>query len=200
MSSQTSTISSSGELKRLSTPKLSPSSLGGISRPNLSRSNLSAASSHSFGGTGSGQLNAGQYNLTDIYEFAAVIGGELEKIINQHGADILKDLMPKVIQVLEVLEHLTIRNEKENDELSELRFRCSCLEVEKAQRSNERERFEKEVEEIEEKWKQETLKLIAMVNKLKEENKRLNESIDHTTTFKQNEHLSKCKMRVFVML
>lgn len=87
--------------------------------------------------------NTSQYGLADIYEDAAVIGSELEKIISNYGSDVLKDLMPKVINVLELLENLTIKNEKENDELNELRIRINCLEVEKTQRLNEREKFEK---------------------------------------------------------
>ena len=84
-----------------------------------------------------------QYTLADVYDDAAVIGSELEKIIANYGSDVLKDLMPKVINVLELLEHLTIKNEKENDELGELRSKISSLEMEKAQRINEREKFEK---------------------------------------------------------
>jgi hypothetical protein len=135
-------------------------------------------------------LTSNEYSLTDIYEDAAVIGSELEKIISNYGSEVLKDLMPKVINVLELLENLTIKNERENEELSELRMRCQCLEAEKAQRLNERDKFEKELEEIEEKWKQETLKLISMVNKLKEDNKRLNDSLNESdllNTSKQNE-------------
>jgi len=44
--------------------------------------------------------------------------------------------------------------------------------------------FKQELEEIEEKWKQETLKLIGMVNKLKDENKRLSDSLS------QNNYIS----------
>ena len=130
-------------------------------------------------------FNTNEYSLADIYEDAAVIGSELEKIINNYGSDVLKDLMLKVINVLELLESLTIKNEKENDELNELRIRCHCLEMEKAQKVNEREKFEKELEEIDDKWKQETMKLLGMVNKLKEENKRLNDSVNQQNT--QNE-------------
>jgi hypothetical protein len=126
-----------------------------------------------------------EYTLADVYEDAAVIGSELEKIINNYGADVLRDLMPKVIGVLEVLETLTMRRESENDEMAELRMKLNSLEMEKLQRTNERERFERELEEIEDKWKQETLKLINMVNKLKEENKRLSDSLDDTS---QNAH------------
>jgi hypothetical protein len=117
------------------------------------------------------------YCLADIYEDAAVIGSELEKIINNYGSDVLKDLMPKVISVLELLETLTIKNEQENDELNELKSKIGYLEAEKYQKISERFKFEKELEEIEEKWKQESMKLIGMVNKLKDENKRLNESL-----------------------
>lgn len=52
----------------------------------------------------------------------------------------------------------------------------------------------KELEEIEEKWKQETLKLIGMVNKLKDENKRLNESLNQNNLNSvQNDQLSNLK-------
>ena len=132
------------------------------------------------------------YTQADVYDDAAIIGSELEKIITNYGADVIKDLMPKVIQVLELLEDLTVRNEKENDEINELKTRVAGLEAEKTQRINEREKFEKELEEIEEKWKSESLKLIDMVNKLKDENKRLNELLAHNNSNQnQNEQLSK---------
>jgi hypothetical protein len=52
--------------------------------------------------------------------------------------------------------------------------------------------IKQELEEIEEKWKSESLKLIDMVNKLKEENKRLNESLAQNNSISvQNEQLSK---------
>jgi len=83
------------------------------------------------------------YCLADIYEDAAVIGSELEKIIVNHGPEVLKDLMPKVINVLELLENLTIKNDEENEELNELKIKVNYLEAEKYQKINEREKFEK---------------------------------------------------------
>lgn len=131
-----------------------------------------------------------EYTVADVYDDAAVIGSELEKIITNHGSDVLRDLMPKVIGVLELLEILTIKNEKENKEKNELKMRIHSLEYEKVQRNSEREKFEKELEEIEEKWQKESFKLIDMVNKLKEENKRLNESLDQNTSlFDSKEHI-----------
>ena len=53
----------------------------------------------------------------------------------------------------------------------------------------------KELEEIEEKWKQETLKLIGMVNKLKDENKRLNDAFnENNLNSVQNDQLSNLKL------
>ena len=85
----------------------------------------------------------GEYTLADVYDDAAIIGSELEKIITNYGTDVIKDLMPKVISVLELLEDLTIRNDKENDEINELKTKIIGLEAEKTQRINEREKFEK---------------------------------------------------------
>ncbi len=132
------------------------------------------------------------YTVADVYDDAAILGSELEKIITKYGSEVLKDLMPKVINVLEVLEKLTIKNESENEEISELKMRVHSLEYDKAQRNNEREKFEKELEEIEEKWQKESFKLINMVNKLKEDNKRLSESLDQNNSIlKSKDHLGK---------
>ena len=138
------------------------------------------------------------YTVADVYDDAAVLGSELEKIISNYGSDVLKDLMPKVISVLEVLEKLTIKNELENEEIGELKMRVHSLEYEKAQRNNERDKFEKELEEIEEKWQKESFKLINMVNKLKEENKRLSESLDQNNSIlTSKDHLGKFKYNLF---
>jgi len=132
------------------------------------------------------------YTVADVYDDAAVIGSELAKIISNYGSDVIKDLMPKWISVLEVLEKLTIKNEKENEEIIELKMRVHSLEYEKAQRNNERVKFEKEVEEIEENWQKESFKLINMVNKLREDNKRLSDSLDQNNSIlKSNDHLGK---------
>ncbi len=111
----------------------------------INSSNISSISSNNNVNTTSKTLPHGvsTYCLADIYEDAAVIGSELEKIIINHGPEVLKDLMPKVINVLELLENLTIKNEEENDELNELKVKVNYLEAEKYQKINEREKFEK---------------------------------------------------------
>ena len=114
-----------------------------LSTPSAS-SNVELRSTNEFGSNGYSQTHSkNDYTLADVYDDAAIIGSELEKIITNYGSDVLKDLMPKVISVLELLENLTIKNEKENDELNDLRMRINSLEFEKAQRLNEREKYEK---------------------------------------------------------
>jgi hypothetical protein len=51
--------------------------------------------------------------------------------------------MPKVINILELLENITIQNENENDELCELKTKIEKLEFEKSVRLKEKENFEK---------------------------------------------------------
>jgi len=129
-----------------------------------------------------------EYSISDVYDDAAIIGKELEKIIANYGTDIIKDLMPKVIGVLELLENLIMKGEREYGELNELKARVNILEAEKVNRLNEKEKFDKELEEIEDKWKQETLKLIDMVNKLSTDNKRLQEMIVNSKSMNANEN------------
>lgn len=161
-----------------------------LSNQPLAASFLNNTETTVYKSDGEGNDTKVEYTVADVYDDAAVIGSELEKIITNYGVDVLKDLMPKVISVLELLENLTIKSERENEEKSELKMKIHSLEYEKSQRNNERERFEKELEEIEEKWQKESFKLIDMVNKLKDENKRLNDSLTQNSTFlKSTEHL-----------
>jgi hypothetical protein len=185
--STASSYSASSRYHQLSTRKKSLSA----SSSSFITGAAAADEAHRGGGGGEGNDRVGDdYTVADVYDDAAVIGSELEKIINNYGSEVLKDLMPKVISVLELLESLTIRKESESDEIAELRMRVTSLEMEKAQRMNEREKFETELVEIEDKWKQESIKLISMVNKLKEENKRLNDSLDENShNSRYNDHL-----------
>lgn len=143
----TSGLTSDNNNESLSSPSSSSANIF-KSKTKINARSLSLINNNNVNNTKSSSINGSisDYSLADIYEDAAVIGSELEKIINNYGPDVLKDLMPKVINVLELLESLTIKNEQENDELSELRMRVSCLEAEKTQRTNEKEKFEKVIQ------------------------------------------------------
>ncbi|KAF5284118.1 hypothetical protein FQR65_LT00118 [Abscondita terminalis] len=111
--------------------------------------------------------------VVDVYDIASDIGKECEKIIDLYGADAVTSLMPKVINALELLENLAVNNERENNELSELKLKISQLENDKIERAECRIKFEKELEAIEEQWRAESKELLALVSRLQEENRKL---------------------------
>ncbi|XP_048733786.1 RILP-like protein 1 isoform X3 [Ostrea edulis] len=111
--------------------------------------------------------------VVDVYDQAAGIGKEFEKLIENYGVEAVTDLMPKVIKALEQLESLAGRYEKESSEISELRYTIDKLENEKQERTQERQRYEEELLQIEENWQTETKDLLKAVSNLQEENRRL---------------------------
>lgn len=69
--------------------------------------------------------------VVDVYDQVVGIGKEFEKLIENYGVDVVIDLMLKVIKVLEQLESLVGRYEKESSEILELRYIIDKLEIEK---------------------------------------------------------------------
>ncbi|XP_066144371.1 RILP-like protein homolog isoform X1 [Euwallacea fornicatus] len=116
---------------------------------------------------------SGDVTVVDVYDIASEIGKECEKIIDRYGADAVTSLMPKVINALELLESLATRNERENTVLNELQLKISQLENDKLEKAEYRQKFEKELEVIEEQWRSETKELVTVVSKLQEENRKL---------------------------
>ena len=55
-----------------------------------------------------------------VYESAAAIGRDLEKLIDAVGSDLVAEVMPKVISVLEQLETCVKQRENENSELHKM--------------------------------------------------------------------------------
>lgn len=119
-------------------------------------------------------------NLTvlDVYDEAAIIGKEFERVIEGndlifsldiilcfkyklgYGAETIRDLVPKVIHILELLESQAVKNEKEADKLNEMKTRIERLEMEKHETRELRDRFNRELELTEEQWRKEVSKRI----------------------------------------
>ncbi|XP_023721803.1 RILP-like protein homolog isoform X2 [Cryptotermes secundus] len=118
-----------------------------------------------------------EVSVVDVYDIASEIGKEFEKIIDAHGTEAVTSLMPKVINALEHLEGLATKNERENTTVQELKSRIAQLENDKVEKAEDRQRFEKELEQIEEHWRQESHDLVAMVTRLQEENRKLSSSL-----------------------
>ncbi|XP_060533566.1 RILP-like protein homolog isoform X2 [Cylas formicarius] len=119
---------------------------------------------------------SGDVTVVDVYDIASDIGKECEKIIDRYGADAVTSLMPKVINALELLENLATRNERENTLLTELQLKISQLENDKLEKAEYRQKFEKELEAIEEQWRSETKELLTLVSRLQDENRRLSKT------------------------
>ncbi|XP_076255866.1 N-acetylglucosamine-1-phosphotransferase subunits alpha/beta-like isoform X3 [Rhynchophorus ferrugineus] len=121
------------------------------------------------------------HNLEDYVSFKMLVSNithvvmQLDEIRRRmtYGADAVTSLLPKVINTLELLENLATKNERENIFLNELQLKVSQLENDKLEKAEYRQKFEKELEIIEDQWRSETKELVMMVSKLQEENQRL---------------------------
>lgn len=94
-------------------------------------------------------------------------------MIAKVGADPVNGLIKKVILSLELLEKFATRNEQEHAALTEMDERIQKLEAEKRMRSESRHKFEKEIETVEEQWRNESREMMKLVHRLQEDNKRL---------------------------
>uniref|UniRef100_A0A915AI27 RILP-like protein n=1 Tax=Parascaris univalens TaxID=6257 RepID=A0A915AI27_PARUN len=115
--------------------------------------------------------------VVDVYDLAASIGKDFERIIDQFGNDSVRQLMPKVISALETLESLANHNERENEEILSLRKTVERLENEKQAKQQDRLKFEMELEAVEENYRKEIDDLWTMVKSLQNENKHLSSSV-----------------------
>lgn len=107
-----------------------------------------------------------EVSVSDVYDLALDIGKECEGLIAVVGAEPVNSLIKKVIVSLELLERFATRNEQETVVVQEMAQRIEKLEAEKYEKTQSRNKFEKEIETVEEQWRTE-------FNRLKEENKRL---------------------------
>ncbi|CAI9715107.1 Hypothetical predicted protein [Octopus vulgaris] len=110
-------------------------------------------------------------SVADVYDQASGIGKELEKLIDCYGSEAITGLMHKVVRSLELLEALAIRYEQENNEIGDLKYTISRLEAEKLEKAQERARYERELELIEDNWQEEVKDLLKNIDHLQRENK-----------------------------
>uniref|UniRef100_A0A1I7VT05 RILP-like protein 1 n=1 Tax=Loa loa TaxID=7209 RepID=A0A1I7VT05_LOALO len=112
--------------------------------------------------------------VVDVYDLAASIGKDFERIIDEFGNDSVRRIMPKVISALETLESFANHNEKENEEILMLKKTVERLENEKQMKQQDRIKFELvELEAVEENYRKEIDDLWSMVKNLQLENKHL---------------------------
>ncbi|KAM9735228.1 RILP-like protein 1 [Menidia menidia] len=79
------------------------------------------------------EKNVADLTVMDVYDIAAVVGQEFERIIDQYGCEALSRLMPKVVRVLEILEVMVSRSSISPD-TEELRLELDRLRLERMDR------------------------------------------------------------------
>lgn len=79
------------------------------------------------------EKNVADLTVMDVYDIAAVVGQEFERIIDQYGCEALSRLMPKVVRVLEILEVMVSRSSMSPD-IEELRLELDRLRLERIDR------------------------------------------------------------------
>ncbi|XP_060853864.1 RILP-like protein homolog isoform X2 [Rhopalosiphum padi] len=116
-------------------------------------------------------------SVVDVYDMAQDIGREFESIIDTYGTDAITGLMPKVVSALEQMELLAMKNERENTTVDDLRSAIQQLEMDKQERTEDRMKYEKEMEQIEDKWREDYNELLTTVSRLQDDNRKLTESL-----------------------
>ncbi|XP_023336508.1 RILP-like protein homolog isoform X2 [Eurytemora carolleeae] len=119
--------------------------------------------------------------LVDVYDIAADIGKEFENIIDEEGADRVTSLMQKVIAALEQLEILVQKNDTEQMLIEDLRRTIEHLEHEDNKKNDERIRYARDIEQVEEHFKSETKDYLTTIKRLQDENRKLSSSLTAAT-------------------
>ncbi|XP_051973811.1 RILP-like protein 1 isoform X3 [Xyrauchen texanus] len=118
------------------------------------------------------EKNVADLTVMDVYDIAAVVGQEFERIIDQYGCEALSRLMPKVVRVLEILEVMVSRNSI-SPETEELRLELDRLRLERMDRLEKERKHKKELELVEDVWRGEAQDLLSQIAQLQQENKTL---------------------------
>ncbi|KAK5606707.1 RILP-like protein 1 [Crenichthys baileyi] len=118
------------------------------------------------------EKNVADLTVMDVYDIAAVVGQEFERIIDQYGCEALSRLMPKVVRVLEILEVMVSRSSMSPD-MEELRLELDRLRLERIDRLEKEKKHRQELERVEDVWRGEAQDLLSQIAQLQEENKNL---------------------------
>lgn len=109
----------------------------------------------------------------DVYETASEIGKDIEQIIENFGHNVVMDIMPKIIKVLEQLEVSVGEQEKSCLEMEEMRLQNERLLTEVKKEAGFRRRLDEELFQYKQTSTREITDLNNILEKLKDENQAL---------------------------
>ncbi|XP_070571743.1 RILP-like protein 1 [Ptychodera flava] len=115
--------------------------------------------------------------VVEVYEIAASIGKELEKVIETYGGEAVAQIMPKIILSLEKLEAVTKKSEKHDAIVEDLTVKLETARKELLFAQEERIRSSQEWQESEEKWRDEAKDLLQMISTLQKSNEELKRKV-----------------------
>ena len=81
-------------------------------------------------------MASGRVNIEEVYASATKIGQEFQRVIEQHGQDVVSDLLPLVVEALEQLEHVVEEVTELHSENGKLSLEASRLQAETEARQN----------------------------------------------------------------
>nr|CAH8824152.1 unnamed protein product [Trichobilharzia regenti] len=113
------------------------------------------------------------FTTMDVYDAALSIGRECQLIVDEYGDDLLQNLMPKIIYILEELESCTSYCDKEKEEIARLQKLADELREEQKSDLLLKDKCDKSLEQLEQSWYCESQKLLDTISQLEEENVRL---------------------------
>ncbi|XP_072243977.1 RILP-like protein 1 isoform X2 [Leuresthes tenuis] len=115
---------------------------------------------------------AAELTVMDVYDIAAVLGHEFERVIDKFGCECLVKVVPRVVRVLELLEALVSRGAA-GQEAEDLRRELDRLHQERSDRYEQERKHQTELEQVEDVWRGEVQDLLSQITQLQAENKRL---------------------------
>ncbi|XP_038056369.1 RILP-like protein 1 [Patiria miniata] len=117
--------------------------------------------------------SASELTVIEVYGWAAEIGKDLEKLIDAVGSDLVVELMPKVVRVLEQLELCVKQRENGINELQQLQEELQSARHAGSRATDENLRLISDVKLLEDHRQKEIRDWMAMAKELEEETNRL---------------------------
>lgn len=111
--------------------------------------------------------------LDIVYEFASDIGTHFKKLIEKCGTEQNEELIHCVVKVLEYLELVVSQRDDDILLIEKLNKQIDELQKEHSVKLQQQKKFQSEMEDIDESWRKENVKLTQYIKYLQNENKRL---------------------------
>uniref|UniRef100_A0A3B4B281 RILP-like protein 1 n=1 Tax=Periophthalmus magnuspinnatus TaxID=409849 RepID=A0A3B4B281_9GOBI len=115
---------------------------------------------------------AAELTVVDVYDIAALLGHEFERVIDRYGCEAMIGVVPKVVRVLELLEALVNYGGARN-KAEELQLELDRLRQERNERYEQDRRHQMELELVEDVWRSEVQDLLSQISQLQSDNKKL---------------------------